>query len=319
MDGLLDEPDWLRAAWTESFVDIEGPAKPLPRFETRAKMLWDDDCFYVAAEMVEPHVWATLTTRDAVIYHDNDFEVFIDPDGDSHEYYELEINALGTEWDLLLLKPYRDGGPAVDAWDIQGLRTGVAVDGTLNDPGDTDRGWSVEIAIPWDVLDDCAHRPSPPESGDRWRVNFSRVEWRTVIRDGRYRKAVDATDGETLPEDNWVWSPQGIVAMHYPEMWGFVLFSDSPADAPAETVKPRAPDRAKWNLRRVYYRERNYFAEHGRFTDDLNELGLGELGGPGDECRVTVATTPRGFEASTETADGSFAISEDGRVRGEGR
>ena len=66
-------------------------------------------------------------TRDAVIYHDNDFEVFIDPDGDNHLYYELEINALGTEWDLLLVKPYRDGGPAVNAWDIQGLRTAVHV------------------------------------------------------------------------------------------------------------------------------------------------------------------------------------------------
>ena len=87
-------------------------------------MLYDDNYFYFAAELDEPHVWATLTDRDAVIYHDNDFEVFIDPDGDNHLYYELEINALGTEWDLLLVKPYRDGGPAINAWDIQGLQTG---------------------------------------------------------------------------------------------------------------------------------------------------------------------------------------------------
>ena len=51
--------------------------------------------------------------------------------------------------------PYRDGGPAIDAWDIRGLRTGVEVDGTLNDPLDEDRGWSVEIAIPWDVLQEA--------------------------------------------------------------------------------------------------------------------------------------------------------------------
>ena len=51
--------------------------------------------FYVAAEMEEPHVWGTLTQHDAVIFQDNDFEVFIDPDGDNHEYYEFEINALG--------------------------------------------------------------------------------------------------------------------------------------------------------------------------------------------------------------------------------
>lgn len=26
------------------------------------------------------------------------------------------------------------------------------------------------------------------------------------------------------PEDNWVWSPQGGVNMHRPELWGEVLF-----------------------------------------------------------------------------------------------
>ena len=82
-------------------------------------MLWDDKYLYIGAAMVEPHVWATLTERDAVIYHDNDFEVFIDPDGDTHLYYEIEINALGTVWDLLLVRPYRDGGPAIDAWDVR--------------------------------------------------------------------------------------------------------------------------------------------------------------------------------------------------------
>ncbi len=63
---------------------------------------------------------ARCTARDSVIFHDNDFEVFVDPDGDTHAYYELEVNALGTQWDLMLIKPYRDGGRAIDAWDIAG-------------------------------------------------------------------------------------------------------------------------------------------------------------------------------------------------------
>ncbi len=155
IDGKLDEPAWQQAAWTTDFVDIEGPAKPDPRFGTRAKMLWDESFFYVAAEIQEPHLWATLTERDSVIYRDNDFEVFIDPTADTHAYYELEINALGTEWDLMLLKPYRDGGPALDAWDIQGLLVGIELRGTLNDPADHDSGWSVEIAMPWAVLDEA--------------------------------------------------------------------------------------------------------------------------------------------------------------------
>jgi hypothetical protein len=78
-DGRLDDAAWQAAPWTDAFVDIEGDRKPRPRFRTRAKMLWDDEFFYVGAEMEEPHVWGTLTRHDSVIFHDNDFEVFIDP------------------------------------------------------------------------------------------------------------------------------------------------------------------------------------------------------------------------------------------------
>ncbi|MFN3684859.1 MAG: carbohydrate-binding family 9-like protein, partial [Fimbriimonadaceae bacterium] len=119
IDGRLNDPAWATAPWTEDFVDIEGDKRPKPRHRTRAKMLWDDRFLYIAAELEEPHVWATLTRRDSVIFQDNDFEVFLDPDGDTHQYYELEMNALNTLWDLMLIKPYRDGGPAVFHWDFR--------------------------------------------------------------------------------------------------------------------------------------------------------------------------------------------------------
>jgi hypothetical protein len=222
IDGKLDEKAWQAVPWTDAFVDIEGDMKPLPRFKTRAKMLWDDTYFYIAAHLEEPHVWGTLTKHDAVIFQDNDFEIFIDPDGDNHEYYEIEINALNTEWDLFLRKPYRDGGPAINEWEIPGLKTATYVEGTLNDPRDKDQFWSVEFAIPWKVLAEYAHRPAPPRDGDQWRVNFSRVEWQHVVEGGQYRK-VPGTK-----EDNWVWSPQGVVDMHRPEHWAYVHFSTAP-------------------------------------------------------------------------------------------
>ncbi len=92
------------------FVDIQGDAKPKPRFRTRAKMLWDDNYLYIAAEIQEPHVWATLTNHDSVIFQDPDFEVFMDPKGETQPYYEFEMNALNTTWDLRLNKPYMDQG-----------------------------------------------------------------------------------------------------------------------------------------------------------------------------------------------------------------
>lgn len=217
IDGDLTKAIWDLAEWTDDFVDIEGDLKPLPRFRTRAKMLWDDQYFYIAAEMEEPHVWATLTEHDSVIFHDNDFEVFIDPDGDAARYFEFEINALNTTWDLYLPKAYRDQGSADSSWETY-AKSAVRVFGTLNDPSNIDQGWTVEIAFPWECFAENAGMPCPPRSGDRWRVNFSRVQWITDVVEGKYVKR----DG--LPEDNWVWSPQGVIDMHQPEQWGYVEF-----------------------------------------------------------------------------------------------
>ena len=232
LDGSLDDPAWRAAPWSPAFVDIEGAVKSAPRFRTRMKMLWDDRYLYVGAELEEPQVWATLTQRDAVIFHDNDFEMFIDPDGDAKQYVELEINALNTVWDLFLEKPYRDGGSADNAFDVAGLITGVKVHGTLNDPTDTDSGWTVTLALPWASLERASHTRSAPRPGQTWRINYSRVEWRTTVDNGRYVKVPG------IREDNWVWTPQGMIDMHQPEHWGFVEFS--PVAADRRPVEPAA-------------------------------------------------------------------------------
>ncbi|MDH4131818.1 MAG: carbohydrate-binding family 9-like protein [Gemmatimonadota bacterium] len=224
VDGRLDDAAWGGAAWSADFTDIEGDSRPAPRWRTRVKLLWDSTALYVGAELEEPDLWATLTRRDAVIYHDNDFEVFLDPDGDGLAYFELEINALGTVWDLFLPRPYRLGGSAVDEWDIAGLRSAVALQGTLNHPVDRDAGWTVELAIPFTALTASGVSTPAPADGTRWRVNFSRVEWDLEVIDGEYRKPTDPASGQPRREHNWVWSPQGVVDMHRPEQWGTVEF-----------------------------------------------------------------------------------------------
>jgi len=246
VDGDLDDGAWAAAPWTEEFVDILGPPGPEPELRTRAKVLWDADYLYVGAEMEEPHLWATLRQRDAIVYRDDDFEVFLDPDGDGADYFEVEINALGTVLDLFLDRPYREGGRADTRWDLPGLKTAVSLAGTLNDPSDTDQGWSVELAIPWAELVPpsnpgagvSAETPTgqlrgggpplgaglPPRPGDRWRINLSRVDWPLEIAGGEYRKASEPSRENRHPESNWVWSPQGTVDMHIPSRWGVVRF-----------------------------------------------------------------------------------------------
>ena len=216
IDGKLDEPIWKSATWSDKFVDIEGFDKPVPKQETQMKMAWDDRYLYIAARLMEEHLWATLTEKDAIVFHDNDFEVFIDPDGDGLNYYEFEINAWGTVFDLFMDKPYKKGGKADIPWDFQGLKTAIHLDGTLNDPRDTDSHWVVEMAIPWNAF--SANPGIAPANNDMWRINFSRVQWDLNIMNESYQK-IDK------PEYNWVWSPQGEINMHIPEKWGYVQFT----------------------------------------------------------------------------------------------
>ena len=257
LDGKLDDDVWSKAEWTEDFLDIEGPARPAPRYRTRAKMLWDAEYFYIAADIRDPHVWGTLTKHDEIVFHDNDFEVFIDPNGDAREYYELEVNALGTVFDLFLHRRYKEDGPAEHGWNAAGLKTFVHVDGTLNDPTDTDKGWTLEWAIPWSAFKppnwdkpgfgEKERGAAAPKDGEEWRLNFSRVQWlhnfegktapkppEKPINDS-YKQEPPApgsvpalpkyekTAGK--PEDNWVWTPQWQIDMHDPRWWGRVKFT----------------------------------------------------------------------------------------------
>lgn len=310
IDGKLDDAAWNDAPWSDLFQDIEGNAKPFPKLRTRMKMLWDDRYLYIAAEIEEPHVWGTLTQHDSVIFRDNDFEVFLDPDGDNHNYAELEMNALNTTWDLFLPKPYRDHGPALHHWEIHGLKTGVSIDGTLNDPSDRDRGWSLEIAWPMANIKEFTRKLLPPKEGDCWRINFSRVEWELTVRDGKYAKV------PKKPEANWVWSPQGAIDMHRPEHWGYLQFTRQPPGSVTFVADPTGP--AREALHRVYYAQHAFRKQHGHWARSLRELNL-SLHHP-SFVNLWLATTPGNFEASVVVPRGdgeptTLRISADSRIQ----
>lgn len=264
IDGKLDEDEWSSAPWTRDFVDIEGVAKPKPALRTRVKMLWDQENLYIAAELEEPQLWATQVKHDSVIFNDPDFEVFLDPDGDTHEYGEFEMNALNTTWDLFLPKPYKDGGKPEDAWEIVGLKSAVGLDGTLNSPADQDRGWCVEIAMPWSALSRLTHRVTPPSEGEQWRINFSRVEWQIEVVEGKVVKK------PKTPEFNWVWSAQGVIDMHRPEMWGYVRFAkEEGIPGPDPWILPM-----KQCLQEIYYAQRDYLKAHHQWALNARDLGV---------------------------------------------
>jgi len=269
IDGEINDPIWQQAQWTDDFKDIEGDLKPNPALQTNVKMLWDDSCLYIAARIIDPNVWANIKQHDEVVFHDNDFEVFINPNNTTHQYFELEFNALNTVFDLFLNKPYRNGGNAMFGWNPEGLQSAVKIQGSLNDPSDKDKGWTIEIAIPFKAIS-LGNDIQVPKDGTLWRVNFSRVEWDTKADKGKYVKLKDHK-GNNLPEHNWVWSPQGIVNMHYPERWGYLQFNKTSTNTVFNLPYSEQQKRYLWL---IYYQEKKWYTQHQVYQQSLTLFGL---------------------------------------------
>jgi hypothetical protein len=93
------------------------------------------------------------------------------------------------------------------------LRSAVRVDGRINDATHVDRGWTVELALPWSGMGPLASgRPVPPRDGDEWRFFL-----------GRFQKMV-MSGVEVQPHPAWVWTPHGVYDTHQPERWTPVRF-----------------------------------------------------------------------------------------------
>ena len=315
IDGNIEKDVWKEAPWSEPFHDITGSSSTTADNTTytpaltRFKALYDEEYVYIAAILHASEDFPTVakfTERNSPIYQvDSDFEVFIDPDGCSRMYMELELNAINTVWNLLLDKPYQNGGrehsgrvakPGDEDYYEVFHQTSVTrvVSGSLND-NDTRKGatWAVEIR--WGFEDIYYPRGSQssrlsaiePPPGTFLRINFSRVELQGKV--------------------NWAWQKQmiwdpvtssfrGFVDMHMPDAWGyFVLgdYDDGPAESSAitaiaegretltdgslsdDTPIPRDPSwPARLTAMHVYYALKFHHHQHHHYTRELSKLVL---------------------------------------------
>ena len=86
IDFKLNYNVFQNSAHTESFIDLSCFYFPKPIYDTKARLLWDDEYLYISAVLEEPNIVANLTQRDTIIYHDKDFEVFLDPTDNGQNY-----------------------------------------------------------------------------------------------------------------------------------------------------------------------------------------------------------------------------------------
>jgi hypothetical protein len=169
IDGVLAEGAWDRADRAGPFLrSLDG--KPCSA-ATEARLLWDDENLYVAFLSEDPNVAGAFFKDDEQLYTSNVVEIFLNPSGDAAKGYdEIEVAPTNALFDASF-----SGGPrkGMDLSWSSHARHAVRVDGTLNDPRDVDRGWTVELAIPFASL---TGMPKPrPERGDRWKFNLYRL------------------------------------------------------------------------------------------------------------------------------------------------
>ena len=318
IDGELKEVDWEQAPNTANFVDIEGTLQPIPPLKTTAKLLWDKEYLYIAMVLEEPHLWATLKTRDTIIFLDDAIEVFIDPDGDGHNYCELQVNAFNVVWDLLLSKPYHLGkGPHANSnWDVLGLQTAVSLNGTLNRSEDIDKGWTVEMAIPWSALKELTQSNAPPKNEDQWRINLSRVDWLMDLSENTYRKRTKPNSQKPLQEQYYVWSPQGKIALHHPETWGYVQFAQERVGERSIAFKPNTEEPIKWALWQLHYQQSAYFKKYKKYATSIQEFSKVSLDIPNYEFKLTLDNYTNGYQLIAPTVKGNsnWIINEEGLI-----
>jgi hypothetical protein len=314
VDGKPDEISWRNAAWTSDFMDIEGSKKPVPEFRTRIKMLWDQDNLFILAELEEPHIWAYFDEHDQIVYHENDFEIFLDPDGNAYDYFEFELNAANTLFDLFLTKPYRDGGIPLLTWDAPDFTSAVSISGTLNNPADTDQKWTIEMAIPFESLK-LGLKSQVPVDGETWKANFSRVQWQTDVLEGKYQKRKDKNTGLFLSENNWVWNPTGVINLHLPERWGMLQFSQRSVNIGQEAFRQPPYEELKKQLWLVYYKQQDFMLAFDNYATSLSLLSLPESvsDATGNTAKLEMFATEMQFTALLKTSDGKvFTINEEG-------
>jgi len=171
VDGRLDDKAWAAANTAELAVTWESQTGP--RQKTAARLLWDDENLYVSYACEDTDVTAIYTQRDDPTYRDEAVEIFINPrpGQQTTAYIGLEMNARGVLYDYINIGLAPDFRRSFKRFNLDGVKVAAAVDGTLNDPSGQDRGWSLEVSIPWVNFEEFSPKPVP---GVSWSFNLNR-------------------------------------------------------------------------------------------------------------------------------------------------
>jgi hypothetical protein len=172
LDGKLDDKEWGNAEVLRDFAVFWEKRKPATA--TTARLMWDDDYLYFAAEMEDKDLYADVTQRNGITWENDVFELFFKPSADKPAYYEFQVNAANTPLELFLPSRGAGGYRRFAPLTRLGMESGVKLRGTLNNWKDRDEGWTVEGRIPWKAFAATGGRPAV---GAKWRFALCRYDY----------------------------------------------------------------------------------------------------------------------------------------------
>ncbi|XP_045163832.2 uncharacterized protein LOC123528156 [Mercenaria mercenaria] len=227
IDGKLDDDAWGEVPWSDDFVDIRSFIYGKPKYDSKFKMRWDNECLYIGVYMQENDLWATYKEHDSPLYKENGLEVLLGIDRYSFNYKQIDINVLGTIMDLLMFtSPYETSfNQASDIkWNIT-AKSAVYFEGTVNTPGDEDKYWSMELALPFKELSELSQRGHfIPKENEVWTAQFGRSQPNIRVRNGTYER------GPAFYWNWWAWQPCDAFNMHLQNRWGLIQFKQDKDD-----------------------------------------------------------------------------------------
>jgi len=175
IDGKADETDWQRAPYID-FVFPWNNTDEEGKQGTVARMLWDDANLYISYVCEDPYLDSEVTEHDGPVYEEDAVEIFATPNPDDvGTYYGYEMNINAAFLDYIAFGGGEERTPNIQfPWESEGVIIKTTYQGTLNDHSDTDAGWTLEVAIPFDNFRHLGGR-IPPQDGDMWRLNLNRT------------------------------------------------------------------------------------------------------------------------------------------------
>jgi hypothetical protein len=170
LDGKLDDKCWEEAVPIEQFASYWNKTS---RAGTKAYLVWDNEALYYGATMNDNELRAHGTKRNDTLWDGDVFEMFFKPSVAKPAYYEFQANPRALIFECYF--PRRGDYPQdITKAPLLGNKAAVVLNGTLDHPGDRDKGWSVEGRIPWSAFEPTGGKPKP---GDEWRFAMCRYDY----------------------------------------------------------------------------------------------------------------------------------------------